>query len=270
MTLDVTARPERSAVVQLEGFEGPFALLLSLIEQRQLDVRDVPLGELAGAYLEALAQLPSTQMPHISAFIAVSAQLILIKSRAILPRAPAAALPADEGSDPEAELRDRLLLYRRFRDAAARLEARLATGNALFHREAAAAMAAARLGSRPPEGPPLDPQLLAESVAALFRLGPVPEPPPEIMARSVTLEERAAIIRRALRRAPQVVLQELLHGVRDRVVVAVTFMAMLELVKGRELMVEQDEPWGPIVCRALPVEARAVVAVPIEVDAGAT
>ncbi len=65
----------------------------------------------------------------------------------------------------------------------------------------------------------------------------------------VTLAERAAIIRAALRRTPMVVLQELLHDVRDRVVVAVTFMAMLELVKSRELVVEQSEPWGPIVCR---------------------
>ena len=46
-----------------------------------------------------------------------------------------------------------------------------------------------------------------------------------------------------------IVLQDLLEGVRDRVVVAVTFMAMLELVKGRELVVEQSEPWGPISVR---------------------
>ena len=49
--------------------------------------------------------------------------------------------------------------------------------------------------------------------------------------------------------APAVVLQDLLRDVRDRVVVAVTFLAMLELAKGRELTIEQDEPWGPIVCR---------------------
>jgi chromatin segregation and condensation protein Rec8/ScpA/Scc1 (kleisin family) len=84
--------------------------------------------------------------------------------------------------------------------------------------------------------------------------------------RTVTLEERAAIIRSALRRAPQVVLQELLRGVRDRVVVAVTFLAMLELVKGRELIIEQAEPWGPIVCRPVPVDERPVVAVPIEIE----
>jgi chromatin segregation and condensation protein Rec8/ScpA/Scc1 (kleisin family) len=69
------------------------------------------------------------------------------------------------------------------------------------------------------------------------------------MARTVTLAERADVIRRAILRAPSVVLQELLGEVRDRVVVAVTFLAMLELVKARELAIEQAEPWGPIVCR---------------------
>ena len=76
------------------------------------------------------------------------------------------------------------------------------------------------------------------------------ELPPEIVARTITLTERAAIIRDALRDAPTVVLQDLLQGVRDRVVVAVTFLAMLELMKRREIVVEQAEPWG----RSSPVD----------------
>ncbi|MGZ6315596.1 MAG: segregation/condensation protein A, partial [Candidatus Limnocylindrales bacterium] len=57
------------------------------------------------------------------------------------------------------------------------------------------------------------------------------------------------IIRAALRGSDTIVLQELLGGVRDRVVVAVTFLAMLELSKRREITLEQAEPWGPIVVR---------------------
>ena len=67
-------------------------------------------------------------------------------------------------------------------------------------------------------------------VDAIAGLGSPPAPPPaEIVARSITLDERAAVIRSALRRTPQFVLQELLHDVTDRIVVAVTFMALLEL-----------------------------------------
>ena len=77
------------------------------------------------------------------------------------------------------------------------------------------------------------------------------------MARLITIAERAAIIRAALRAAPVVVLQDLLRGVRDRVVIAVTFLAMLELMKRREIVVEQLEPWGPIVARATTPEERS-------------
>ena len=246
-----TDHPDRAAYVSLEGYDGPLALLLGLIEQRELDILEVPLGDLAASYLEALAGLDAEQMSHISAFVTVASQLILIKSRAILPRQPAAAIPVAEGPDPEAALRERLILYRRFRDAGRDLRGRLESGWQLFRREPGAAVASARAGARPDEGPPLDPAVLRDALAAALRLVPPPAPPPEVVARLVTLEERAAIIRTALRDSPMLILQDLLDDMTDRVVVTVTFLAMLELVKGHELSIEQAEPFGPIVCRSL-------------------
>jgi segregation and condensation protein A len=261
--IDPEARPDRSAQVTLGTFDGPLALLLALIEQRQLDVLEVPLGELAGAYLEALSELSADHLPHISAFVSVAAQLILIKSRALLPRSPALTGSPDEGPDPETELRARLILYRRYRDAAAALAARLEAGVQMRHREPSVAFASAAANARPIELPPLDPAVLVEALSVPVRVAPPDPPPVELMTRVVTLEERARVIRAALRRAPQVVLQELLAGVRDRVVITVTFLAMLELVKGRELAVEQEVPFGPISCRRLRPEER-LVAVPVE------
>jgi chromatin segregation and condensation protein Rec8/ScpA/Scc1 (kleisin family) len=81
---------------------------------------------------------------------------------------------------------------------------------------------------------------------ASVRLVPPAPPPAEIVPRTITLDERAAVIRSALLSAPQIVLQELLNDVTDRIVVAVTFLALLELAKGREVSIEQKEPWGPI------------------------
>ena len=79
-------RPEAATHVTLPAFDGPLALLLALIEARQLDVLTVPLGSLAGAYLEALAALEDDRMGNVSTFVAIASQLILIKSRAMLPR----------------------------------------------------------------------------------------------------------------------------------------------------------------------------------------
>ena len=242
------ANPDRSAHVRMESFDGPMALLLGLIEQRQMDILEVPLGDLAGAYLEALATLEVEQMSHISSFVTVASQLILIKSRAILPRPPVVAVPVEDGPDPETALRERLILYRRFRDAGRSLKGRLESGWEAFRREPTAASASAKAGSRPDEGPPLDPALLVAALREAIRVVPPAPPPPDVVRRLVTLDERAMVIRAALRDTPVIVLQDLLGDLSDRVVVAVTFLAMLELVKGRELSVEQERPFGPIVC----------------------
>ena len=129
--------------VRIAEWEGPLGLLLSLIEARRLDVLDVPLGGLAEAYLEALATIEHDRMTTISSFVAVASQLILIKSRAMLPRPPVVADGAieDEGVDPEAELRARLLLYRAFRDAGIALQDGAIERIGLFRREPAAALA---------------------------------------------------------------------------------------------------------------------------------
>jgi segregation and condensation protein A len=257
-------RPEAATHVHVAEFEGPLALLLSLIEARQLDVLTVPLGGLADAYLDALATLDADRLGNVSAFVAVASQLILIKSRAMLPRRPTldpTALP-DDGPDPEAELRARLILYRAHRDAGLRLAEVALERIGLFRREPTAARAAGLAGAIPMDAPPLDPARLTTALARLAIVAPPPPPPPEVVPRSITLTERAAIIRAALRSAPTVVLQELLAGVHDRVVVAVTFLAMLELMKRREIVVEQAEPWGPIVARQMTAEERTAAGLP--------
>jgi segregation and condensation protein A len=245
-------RPEAATIVSLPAFDGPLGLLLALIESQKLDVLTVPLGVLAGGYLEALAGLEGDRIGNVSAFVAVASQLILIKSRAMLPRrspdTPGEPF-LDEGGDPEAELRARLILYRAFRDGGLRLQEGALTRIGVFRREPSAAQAAALAGSRPPAAPPLDPVVLFDALAELVRIVPPPPPPPEAMARTVTIAERTEVIRHALRTAGSIVLQELLRDVRDRVVVAVTFLALLELAKQREVVLEQAEPWGPIVAR---------------------
>lgn len=255
--------------VALAEWEGPLGLLLSLIEARRLDALTVPLGALAESYLEALATIEHDRMSSISSFVAVASQLILIKSRAMLPRAPQgpATELEDEGLDPEAELRTRLLLYRAFRDAGAVLQAGAIERHGLFRREPSAALAAGLAGAASaPSTPPISPNVLVRALDVLVQVLPEPEPPPEVVPRSITLTQRARIIRMALDGAPAIVLQDLLRGVADKVVVAVTFLAMLELMKRREIVVEQSEPFGPITARRTTAEERAAAGVAADVE----
>jgi chromatin segregation and condensation protein Rec8/ScpA/Scc1 (kleisin family) len=105
-----------------------------------------------------------------------------------------------------------------------------------------------------------------EALEGLVTIVPPPPSPPETIPRSVTLTERAVLIRGALAGADVIVLQDLLEGVTDRTVVAVTFLALLELMKRREIIVRQDEPWGPIMARRTTAEERAAAGVTAAID----
>jgi len=263
-------RPEDATHVRLQEWEGPLGLLLALVEARRLDVMTVPLGALADAYLDAMAGLEGDRMANLSAFVAVASQLILIKSRELLPRPPEAPVPLDDDADAEAALRARLVAYRAFRDAADRLAAPAAAGRQAVRREPSVALATGRAGAVEPLPPRLDPALLVAALDRLAAVAPAVALPPEAIPRTISMAERADLIRAALRNAGPIVLQELLAGVRDRVVVAVTFLAMLELVKRREVLVEQDAPWGPIIVRTMPLNAGGPSAPPAAAPAATT
>lgn len=242
------SQPGAAFEVQLEVFSGPLDLLLHLIESRQLDVVTVPLADLADAYVAHLADHP-VPAQQLADFVAIASQLILLKSRRVLPGEPVPAPTADEDEPDEEELRRRLVEYRALREAARLLG------------ERDGAMPAYRREPREsdlPEAPTeaLPPVLLA---AALDRLAAIPEPtppPPEVVPREVTIAMQLAALRTAMAATGRVVLQQILATCRSRTQVTVTVLAMLELVRRRQARVEQDELFGPILLELLPGEGQ--------------
>ncbi len=224
--------------VQLGVFSGPLAVLLHLIESRQLDVLSVPLAEVADAYVAHLVMKP-VDPGQLAEFVAIAAQLILIKSRSLLPGEVAPSQPDVDEPD-EGELRRRLLEYRALRDAA----------HALGERDLVAPMQ--RREPRESDLPavaiaPLSAGLLAEALRALSAT-PEPEPPPpEIVAREITIAMQITVLRTALAAGGRVVLQQLLATCRSRTEATVTLLATLELVRRRQVRARQRELFGPIV-----------------------
>ena len=194
--------PEPGFEVQLPNFSGPLAVLLQLIESRQLDVLTVPLAELADAYVAHLAEHP-VDPAQLAEFVAVAAQLILIKSRSML---PGEALPVsgDASDEPdEEELRRRLIEYRALRDVAHALGERDLAGPMQRREPRESDLPLARVA-------PLPVALLVEAMRALAAI-PEPEPaPPEIVAREITIAMQIAVLRTALAAGGRVVLQQLL------------------------------------------------------------
>jgi len=231
--------PEPGFEVQLPTFSGPLAVLLQLIESRQLDVLTVPLAELADAYVAHLAEHP-VDPAQLAEFVAMAAQLILIKSRSML---PGEMLPIshDASEEPdEEELRRRLVEYRALRDAA----------RALGERDLVAPMH--RREPRESDLPvaSVTPLPVALLVGAMHALAAIPEPepaPPEIVAREITIAMQITVLRTALAAGGRIVLQQLLASCGSRTEATVTLLATLELVRRRQVRVRQRELFGPIV-----------------------
>jgi segregation and condensation protein A len=229
-------------VLQLSVFEGPLDLLLSLLEARELEITEVSLLAVTEQYLSYLRQAEQLNLDAFSDFIAIGARLLLLKSRALLPRdADAEPLAAEDEADPEALLAA-LQEYRRFRQAAEHLRTLEAEGRTLFRR-----------GAPPPELPPatgLDGTTLT-SLMDIFRdvLERVPPENPRprgIPRESVRLADRVQALVDLLDREGTTSFRSLISSAQSRLAIIVEFLAVLELVKTRYLDARQSEAFGDI------------------------
>jgi segregation and condensation protein A len=107
--------------VELDTFHGPLDLLLHLVKRNEVDILDIPIARVAEQFLEYLHVMQSLDMDLAGDFVVMAATLMEIKSRMLLPAG--SQEEAEEGDDPRRELVKQLLEYRRFKDAAAALEA---------------------------------------------------------------------------------------------------------------------------------------------------
>jgi segregation and condensation protein A len=230
--------------VQLEVFEGPLQLLLHLIESRQLDILTVPLADLADAYVTHLARHP-VDAENLAEFVAIAAQLILLKSRRMLPTEPLPSLVEGEDEPSEDELRRRIVEYRILRDAARGLGARDLVAPAIRREPRESDLPAAPTTVLPVS-------LLLDALDRLATVAEPPPPPPQVMTREITIGMQIAALRTAMGRRGSVVLQAVLATARTRTEAAVTLLAALELVRRRQVTATQETLFGPITLTAVP------------------
>ena len=226
--------------LRLPAFEGPLDLLLHLIERRELDVTAVSLLEVTEQYLAHLRAGDRIDVARLAEFIAIGARLLLLKSRALLPRPPEEEDGAEE-EDAEAlvaALRD----YKRYRDIAGELRSRGDAGRS-YRREAP-----------PPERPPgsgLD-GVEVEALAAVFRgvlerlAAEQDAATPPVPRERVRLRERIELLVARLEEERRLSFRGLLEGSRSRLQVVVDFLAVLELIKAGFVEATQSVPFGDI------------------------
>jgi segregation and condensation protein A len=234
---------------QLPSFEGPLDLLLRLIEREELDITAIALAQVADQYLAHVRALEAPDPAALSAFLVIAARLLLIKSRALLPRPPAPRGP-DEPLDEGAELARQLREYQRYKQVAALLRAWEAQGRRSYARAAAPPVPAL------PGNQKLD-VTLSQMIAAVQRrmqlrlpldVAPAPLPVPKI----ITVGEMAGRITERLQGQAWFSFEDLLSLAARRVEVIVALWAVLELLKRRAIVVEQADLFGPIMIGAGP------------------
>ncbi|NLE77946.1 MAG: segregation/condensation protein A [Chloroflexi bacterium] len=240
--------------VKLEVFEGPMDLLLTLIERQELDITLVSLAKVTSQYLEYIRQLEEIHPEALADFLVVAAKLIYIKSVALLPRPPQPD-EEDEEEDVGEDLLRQLREYRRFREAAQALAERLDQGLHAYVRVAPPPKietTAFRL-----EGISLE-DLLRAARTAMELAPPAPPVSEVVSAVQVTVDGQRALIRQHLADDRCVAFSRLLRKARTRTAIIVTLLAMLEMIKQREIAVRQEEMFGEIWIEAeLPAAASA-------------
>jgi segregation and condensation protein A len=226
--------------VQLDVFEGPLDLLLHLIQKHELDIYDIPVALITQQYLEYVELMKNLDMEIAGEFLVMASTLTHIKSRMLLPQAEGEQ--GEDGVDPRAALVQRLLEYKKFKDAALSLEQKEALWSQVF--------------SRPPDTAPDvpgddEPLLfdfhLFDLLSALRDvLSRVPEGQFEITAESVSITEKISLILSKLEEAESMLFADLFAESTSKLQVIATFLALLELMKTRVVKAVQVEQFGAI------------------------
>jgi segregation and condensation protein A len=229
------------APIRTEGFDGPLELLLHLLDAGDLEITAIALAAVTDQFLAFVRLLPedTPRLDFLAEFLVVGAQLLVMKSRALLPRE--AEPVASDGELDEATLEARLAEYRRFREAAARLAERQDRGERAFPRQA-------HPPSPPPAPPPqldaAEPVHLARALQRLLALR-TRRPEPPVVPR-VSLAERIVEVLAAVARRERVTFGWLAAGCLTRADLIITFLAVLELYRKRQIALEQDDLFGEI------------------------
>ncbi len=229
----------REFVLDLDAFEGPFDLLLSLVLRDELELVDIDLVEVVVAFVERLAERDEIDLEDCGEFLVLISSLLELKARGLFPD-EADELAELEPEEAAEELARRLAEYRRMKAAAAWLTDRLAAEGDRFFR-----LGPAPLAPRPERKlAPQAPALLAEALRALAI------PPKAVSLRHMELRfppvsQFLDRFRSVLARRRRFDFDTEVAGL-PRVDQAVAFLALLELRKAGEVELEQGAPFAPI------------------------
>ena len=239
--------------VKLNVFEGPFDLLVYLIEHAQMSIYDIRIAEITGQYMRYIEDMRKADVSLSSEFMVLAAILLEIKSRMLLPRAAAEDGSAGLSEDPRTELVARLVEYKRFKAISEMLEQRAAE-TAMYLEKPQEDLA--EYTGEPDEYLSLDIDRFQRAFELFLqrkkRLEEIRAHHKRTEKQRITTESRMESIREFFRKGDcrEADFQELVQKKDDRYDVAVTFSSVLEMMKEKRLDAEQRYTFGNIRVKA--------------------
>jgi segregation and condensation protein A len=239
---------------KLETFEGPLDLLLHLIDKAEVDIYDIPIKMITDQYLEVLAGMSEIELEITSEFLVMAATLLSIKSKMLLPKPPVIEMDwedqYDEDYDPRAELVQKLIEYRKFKGIADHLRDREAERSLVYTRE-------------PYDLTPYLPQTVENPVEGLemadlvwafqkaLRRVTSRNTVAKIRRDEISVKDRMKEVVTLLRnKGGKVLFSKLFDSAVTREDIVVTFLALLELMKMKQIVCFQHKLFDDIVIQA--------------------
>jgi len=242
--------PPDALKILVEAFQGPLDLLLYLIKKQNIDILNINVGEITDQYMAYVELMESSQFELAAEYLVMAAMLAEIKSRMLLPRQE--DLEAEE-DDPRMELIRRLQEYERFKKAAARLD-ELPRMNRDFHR----AIATPPKMERVTIDPDVDLKDVLVSLAQVLRRADM-FGSHQIHRETLSTREKMSELLVRINDKKFVPLSSLLIREEGRLGVVVTFLAIMELLKGSMIEIVQSEPFAPIHVKARTLREQPVL-----------
>ncbi len=231
--------------VQFEVFEGPLDLLLYLIKKEEVDIYEVNLTKLASQFIEYVDLMRQFDLDVAGEFLVMASTLMYIKSRELLPVDQQVVVePEDEGEDPRFELIRQLVEYKKFKDAAASLQTLEERQENVFPRVPGKIEFESEAAPVKPEVGIFD--LLNAVNGILKRFAAKEASTREIYEDKWTVSEKIEYVRNLITERGSVKFTALFEAAANRAEIVCTFLALLELIRMKQLACLQPEPFAEI------------------------
>jgi segregation and condensation protein A len=228
--------------IKLLDFEGPLDLLLFFIKRDELDVYDIPIARITKEFLDYLHYMQQLDLEIAGEFLVMAAELMQIKVRLLLPPEPG----DEEEMDPRANLVQRLVEYKRFKEMSMEMKKREDERMKIYER---GYRSADEHVVEEETGEDLIRDVTFFDLIASFKFAMDRMPKRfvhEIEKINVTVEEQVAYIEDFFSRRSEATFYEMVKDFVDRIRVVVTFLALLEVIRAKKLIIRQMQPFGEL------------------------